>query len=50
MNPFRYDRFPHRPSLNAIPLDYRPMLQLFLSRLRHWLTYRPERRYMRGRA
>ena len=24
------------------------MLQNFLARLRHWVRYRPERRYMRG--
>ena len=26
-----------------------PMLQRFIERLRHWFTYQPERRYMRGR-
>jgi hypothetical protein len=24
------------------------MLRLYVERLLHWLTYRPERRYMRG--
>jgi hypothetical protein len=27
-----------------------PMLQILLHRLRHWIQYRPERRYMRGRG
>lgn len=26
------------------------MLQRFLDRFRHWLIYRPERRYMRGQS
>ncbi|MCO6419139.1 hypothetical protein JYK14_23685 [Siccirubricoccus sp. KC 17139] len=30
--------------------DGPPMFQLLLRRLHHWLTYRPERRYMRGPA
>jgi hypothetical protein len=25
------------------------MFATLLARLRHWITYRPERRYMRGR-
>ncbi len=28
----------------------RMMLAALLDRLRHWLRYRPERRYMRGRG
>jgi len=29
--------------------DRRAMLLRLIDRLRHWLLYRPERRYMRGR-
>jgi hypothetical protein len=25
-----------------------PMLRRFIERLHHWITYQPERRYMRG--
>jgi len=25
-----------------------PLFRLLIERFRHWLTYRPERRYMRG--
>jgi hypothetical protein len=25
-----------------------PVLRFLVERLRHWFTYRPERRYMRG--
>ncbi len=26
------------------------MFRFLIERIRHWLTYRPERRYMRGRG
>jgi hypothetical protein len=29
-------------------MDLPPMLRRILDRLRRWLLYRPERRYMRG--